>query len=274
MKLQSCLLGGSAISLFMGTYTMKYLYHILLIMILALLFSGCTNSESPQDFEYVTTPEVVDQSNFANTGSNSSGYPAALGSEDNGGYPAPLPAQGDGEYPVAITTDSSRDGRAQTALQSYEKAYAVALTEFHPDAYLAAIAPSHIMLTNLGNPPVLPGWFFKFRKPDSRREFIVQVVDDVISGSTLTESAMELATVENPIDISQINIDSDDVLEKFKTVGEERGLWSEYIAYDLELVNLSGTSGPVWSIVDPLTQEWLFSVNAITGEEVENPYQQ
>lgn len=244
------------------------------------LLAGCGSRSIPDqpELEFSVTPEPGGQPVFSQPGnvneSVAEGYPAPSNGES--GYPGPLSNAPNGEngtgYPAPISPHS-QDGRLLTALQSYELAYPVAQSEFSTDAYLVEIVPSHIMLRNLGNPPVLPGWFFKFKKPDSRREFIVQVVDEIITGTTLTESAMDVTLPPQPIDVSQIVLDSPDVLNKFKEIGSARGVWSESIAYDLALVHLEGTDGPVWSVVDPITFDWLFSVDAITGEEVENPYQ-
>ncbi len=236
------------------------------IIIGTILLAGCSSviSQDEQRLDFVVTPEPDGQPDFLTINISSDeqiGYPAQSGISalDNTGYPAPV-----SEY--------SKNGRSQTAIQSYNLVHPVALEQFHADAYLATISPSHIMLTNLGNPPVLPGWFFKFRKPNSKREFIIHVVDNVITGTTLTESAMDIGYTEQPIDMSQIVLDSPDIFEQFQQVGSERDIWSEALAYDLELVYLDGMSNPVWSIIDPITQEWLFSVDAVTGEEVDNPY--
>lgn len=248
---------------------MHHLYRTFFIIGTVLLLVNCSsNTQESQSLEFVVTPEADGHPAFMDT---DSGYPVQ--SDNSIGYPNQPPSSAnDSGYPAPISTHSN-NGRTQTVIESYELANSVALNEFHSNAYLAAIIPSHIMLINLGNPPVVPGWFFKFRKPDSRREFIVQVVDDIISGTTLTESAMDAGYVENPIDIPQLTLDSTDVLVQFQEIGTERGIWSEVLAYDLELVNLEGSEGPVWSVVDPLTQEWLFSIDAITGEEVSKPYQ-
>jgi hypothetical protein len=245
---------------------MQY-FHRVFFVVLVFLLVGCANSQEPQNLGFVVTPEPEGQPDFLD---NSASYPGP----GDAGYPAPsVPSTSDSGYPAPVSRHSV-DGRAQTALQSYALVYPVALDEFHPDAYLAAIAPSRIMLTNLGNPPVLPGWFFKFRKPDSRREFIIHVVDDIITGTTLTESAMDIGPKELPIDLAQVALDSNSVLDQFSEIGSERGIWSETASYDLELAYLEGTNGPVWSVVDSSTREWLFSIDAATGEEVENPHQQ
>lgn len=179
----------------------------------------------------------------------------------------------DSSYPVGETTAFSADGRSRTALDSFEDAWEVAKAEFDPNAYLVSISPSRLMIVNLSNPPVLPGWFFKFHKAESRREFIVQIIDNVVSGSTLTESAIDIVPKELAIDISTIALDSTEVLAKFQQEGGSRGLWQEGIIYDLELVNLEGKGGPTWLVVDPTNFNRLFAVHAITGEEVESPYQ-
>ena len=258
---------------------MNYIKYGVLIGGILFLLIGCgfESTQNQPELEFSVTPEPGGAPVFSQPENNdesivSEEYPAPM--DELSGYPAPANNAPNNEsgYP-APTNAHSQDGRSLTALQSYELAYPVALSEFSPDAYLAEIIPSHIMLRNLGNPPVLPGWFFKFKKPDSRREFIVQVVDEVITGTTLTESAMDVTSPSRPIDVSQIVLDSPDVLDKFKEVGSARGVWSESVAYDLALVYLEGTNGPVWGVVDPITFEWLFSVDAITGEEVESPYQ-
>ncbi len=247
---------------------MQYFHRVLVfVIVFFLLLAGCTDSPESQNLEYVVTPEPEGQPDFL-VDVPSDGYPGA-----GEGYPSPAGSSvGDSGYPSPVN-QYSVDGRAQTVLQSYDLVYPVALDEFHPDAYLAAIVPSQIMLANLGGPPVLPGWFFKFRRPESRREFIIHVVDDTITGTTLTEAAMDVGPLELPIDLSQVQFDSNDVLEQFRVIGSERGIWSEAISYDLELVYLQGSGGPVWSIVEPNTREWLLSINAGTGEETENPHQ-
>lgn len=189
------------------------------------------------------------------------------------GYPVPIVVEPATEgYPIAAGTveGQTEDGRSQTALAAYQLALSVALDEFSPDAYLHTIAPSHIMLSNLGNPPVLPGWFFVFKRPESRRELIVQVVDNIVTGTTLTESVSDIQPVPLPVDITQVILDSDDVLARFnEDVGRQEG-----IPYDLELIYLTGSEAPIWSVVDPFTQQWVVSFNAITGEEAPNPYEQ
>jgi len=247
---------------------MQYICRVFIVA-MAFLLIGCSESQEPQNSDFVVTPELDGQPAFLEDVTQESGYPepaeagypaSANESVTNTGYPAPVSAH-------------SINGRSQTAIQSYDLVYPVAIEEFHPDAYLSTIAPSNIMLRNLGNPPVLPGWFFKFRKPESRREFIIHVVDDIITGTTLTESAMDAGPGELPIDLSQVELDSDDVLAQFRQTGSERGIWSDAILYDLELVHLEGANGQVWSVVDPTTSKWLFSIDAKTGEETENPHQ-
>lgn len=231
---------------------------ITLLLLFVLAACGAAE-ETPNDLTFSTTPE-------------SGGAPEFL-DETQEGYPVEEPEESGSEgYPAPASTleGQSIDGRNQTAVAAYNLAMSVALDEFSPDAYLHTIAPSHIMLSNLGNPPVLPGWFYIFKRPDSRRELIVQVVDNLVTGTTLTESVSDIQPTPLPIDMSQIALDSDDVFARFDEVGGRQ----EGIPYDLELIYLTGSDAPIWSVVDPFSQQWVVSFNAITGEEAPNPYGQ
>lgn len=232
-----------------------------LLLGLILLLIACGPTQENSDLQFSVTPEEGNGPQFLMT---PEGYPVELSDE--------LATQG---YPGAAGTviGQSADGRSQTALAAYELALAVARDEFAPDAYLHTIAPSNIMLSNLGNPPVLPGWFYVFKRPDSRRELIVQVVDSFVTGTTLTESVSDILPTPLPIDMSQVVLDSDEIFIRFNELGNARGLVQEGVTYDLELIHLSGSNAPVWSIVDPFSQEWILSFSATTGEEVPNPYQ-
>lgn len=233
-----------------------------LLFTLVLLIGACGAAPETPDLEFSATPVEGGAPQFLAT---SDGYPiAGLDAPVVDGYPGP----------AGTVVGQSADGRSQTALSAYEIALGVALAEFAPDAYLHTIAPSNIMLSNLGNPPVLPGWFFIFKRPDSRRELIVQVVDSIVTGTTLTESVSDIQPTPLPIDMSQVVLDSDDVFELFNEVGSSRGLVQEGVPYDLELIYLTGSDTPVWSVVDPFTQQWVISFSAVTGEEVPNPYDQ
>jgi hypothetical protein len=222
---------------------------------LLVLLVACVQSPEPQTF--VTTP--VPATAGAQQESAQSPYP---GPEQTAGaaYPAPTP-----------DPSASADGRRLTALESYQLAQEEAAQNYDQAARLYAIVPSEIMLGNLGGPPVLPGWFYRFKIPGQQREFIVQVVDGNVTGTTLAESIEEPRPAELPLDVEQIQIDSDDVLERFAEVAAQRDLQTEGVTYDLELVNLEGGDGPVWSVVDPRTRSWIYSVDAVTGEEVPDP---
>ncbi|MAT97143.1 MAG: hypothetical protein CL608_08375 [Anaerolineaceae bacterium] len=231
-------------------------------LILFLSLAACGAAPETPDLEFSATPEEGGNPQFLVT---QEGYPVVV--EDAPvleGYPGP----------AGTVIGQSVDGRSQTAVAAYELALEVALDEFSPEAYLHTIAPSNIMLSNLGNPPVLPGWFYIFKRPESRRELVVQVVDSVVTGTTLTESVSDIQPTPLPIDMNQITLDSDDVFELFNEVGGSRGLVQEGVPYDLELIYLTGSDAPVWSVVDPFTQQWVISFNAVTGEEVPNPYDQ
>jgi hypothetical protein len=246
---------------------------LLLLLCNVLLFSftpACTSQPAPTqpDLSYTTTPEISSAPLLGERESGS-GYPGAQ--DVLPAYPAPSLAEG--AYPAPPTAHSA-DGRRRTALDSYQLALEVARAEYSPDVQLYAIVPSGIMLANLGNPPVLPGWFYKFRKPDSRRDFFVQVVDEIVTGTTLAESVIDEMPLEQPIAIEQIRIDSDVVLARFMEDGGTTGIWREGITYDLELIYFQGINGPIWSVVDPFTGLWLYSVDAITGMETKSPYEQ
>jgi len=75
---------------------------------------------------------------------------------------------------------------------------------------------------------------------------------------------------ELPIDPQQIKLDSPQVFEQFKAFAAKQQLKTEGILYDLDLVNLEGSVGPVWSVVDPATKQRIYSLNAVTGEEIPN----
>ncbi len=185
-------------------------------------------------------------------------------------YPAP---SGVAQSTYPVPSAHSVDGRSESALTSYKLALDVATKEFDPAAKLYAVVPSQIMIGNLGGPPVLPGWFFRFKKDDSPREFIVQVVDADVTGTTLAESIEQPTPRELPIDVAQVKLDSTQAFEQFKQVAAQRGLPTDPAAYDFELVNLEGKGTPIWSIVDPATRTWLYSIDAIGGNEVPNPHQ-
>jgi hypothetical protein len=187
-----------------------------------------------------------------------------------------IPTIAPGAYPIPASSASkgsaSRDGRGQSAVSSLKSAQAIALSKFSSDAQLYAIVPSTIMIGNLGGLPVLPGWFFKFKVAGSRREFYVQVIDGAINGTTLAESMADTKPEELPIDVFSLKLDSPQVFDQFLKIAAQRGIKIEGIVYDLELINPKGGSGPVWSIVDPITLTWLYSLNAVTGAEVSDPH--
>ncbi len=70
--------------------------------------------------------------------------------------------------------------------------------------------------------PVVPGWFYKFKNAGSRRDFIVQVVDGQISGTTAAESIQDPKPKELALDMSQVKIDSTQVFEQFKQYATEK----------------------------------------------------
>lgn len=238
---------------------MRFLVFRGLALVTLLVLPACTTTPAPAQQSIVVTPEPGAPV-FTPPDQNASAYPA--------------PAQTDDAYPGPQTTVvSSSNGRSQSVLQSYEPALQLARTQLSPDAQLYGVVPSTIAIGNLGGPPVVPGWFYKFKREGSRREFIVQVVDGRVTGSTTAESIEEPTPAELPIDVSQIKIDSDQVFALFKERAPELGITPGDTVYDLELVSLAGKNGPTWSVVDPASKKWLFSVNAVSGEPTTDPHQ-
>ncbi len=239
---------------------MRFLVFRGLALLTLLVVPACTTTPAPAQQSIVVTPEP--------------GAPVFTPPEQNAAdYPAPA-QQADDAYPgPQATVVSSADGRSQSALQSYEPAHQLARTQLSPEAQLYGVVPSTIAIGNLGGPPVVPGWFYKFKRQGSRREFIVQVVDGQVTGSTTAEPIEDPTPAELPIDVSQIKIDSDQVFAMFEERAPELGITPGDTVYDLELVSLTGKNGPTWSVVDPATKKWVFSVNAVSGEPAADPHQ-
>ena len=250
--------------------SIKHFHPALYLLIAAFLLSACNTAPETSEPRFVATP-VVGTPDFLKPTEQASAYPAPAESQADV-YPAPgatADAQG---YPGPGETAASTDGRSESALTSFKYAEKVAKEDFDAGAVLYAIQPSTIMLGNLGNPPVLPGWFYKFKVEGTRREYIVQIIDATVTGTTLAEAAMDTGLAELPIDVSQIKIDSTQVMEQFVKAAPENNWKTEGVIYDFELINLEG-KGPVWSVVDPSTSQWLYSVSALNGNVVENPHQ-
>jgi hypothetical protein len=238
------------------------------IVLAALALASC--STAPQEPEssampFEVTPEVV----------TPGAYPFGSSSSDSSAYPAPAPAvtEPDNGYPApAEANQGDPYGREMTALDSLTVAQEISRNQFSPEAQLYAIVPSRIMIMNLGSPPVVSGWFYKFKVPGSSRELMVQVVDGKISGTTEVELLEPATPAELPLDLDQIKIDSDQVFASFVEKAPSLGLTvTEPKRYDLELVFLEGQNEPVWSVVDPTTLEWLYTISATTGQEAPNP---
>lgn len=225
----------------------------------ALILSACSSPQQNSEMPFQTTPMVVTPS-------------PAQGNTDAYPYPAPsvqaepAPAYPGPEGPVDTT------GRAVQALAALPIALGDAQANFNPDAKLYAIAPSQVMILNLGSPPVLPGWFYKFKVDGSPREYIVQVVNDQVTGTREIEPIQPPSPLELEIDPAAVTVDSDQVFASFTEKAPSLGITvDDPKTYDLELVNLEGGAGPVWSVFDPATQRWLYAVSATSGAEVENP---
>jgi hypothetical protein len=230
-----------------------------------LILAACSAGQpaQPTVMPFQTTPMPV-------TPAPAGSYPAP----GTSGYPAPEQAvtTGTSEAYPAPETLIDPQGRSISALSALPIALEDAKTQFDPNATLYAIIPSQVMISNLGFPPVLPGWFYKFKAEGSAREYIVQVVNDVVTGTREIESIQPPTPLELAIDPATVKFDSDKVFASFKEKAPSLGLTvDDPKAYDLELVNLEGKGGPIWSVFDPATQKWLYSLSATSGSEVGNP---
>lgn len=226
----------------------------------ALLLAAC-GGQQPQERPFQTTPIPA------------TAYPAPASPAADSSYPAPA-ASADSGYPAPAATadpaDPSYQGRDLSALASYTVALEYAQGEFG-DVKLYTIIPSHIMLQNLGNPPVEPGWFYKFKAENDSTYHFVQVVDGNVTGAR-SLSPLGEDEVQLPIDIASVKLDSDAVFEQFRQRAPELGISvSDSTVYDLELVYLQSNPAPIWSVVTPDGSQWLYSLNAVTGEETKDP---
>jgi len=119
---------------------------------------------------------------------------------------------------------------------------------------------------------VAPGWFYRFKIPGSRKEYVVQVVDSVVAGATVAEAVVDVKPLELPIDPLVVKLDSIQVMQQFLQYAKQRGMKTDGIDFDLELISPQGGKGPVWSVVDPTSFEWLYSVSGLDGTEAANPH--
>lgn len=247
-------------------------------LLLAALLAAC-GGPAPQEperpFQVTPAPATPGPSTF---GTPQAGYPAPGAAPDapaQGGYPAPGAAPGaaaSDAYPAPGAAAEDTFGRAETALAGVEAAESVAQSDFSPEARLIAVMPSRVMIGNLGGPPVQLGWFYKFKTEGSPREFIVQVVDGVVTGAVETEPIQEPQPAELPIALDQVAVDSDLVYEQLEQRAGELGVSvTDAREFDLELINLDGAAGPVWSVFDPNGTRWLFSLDAGSGDDAPNP---
>lgn len=238
-------------------------------LLLAALLSACgapTQDQVERPFQVTPAPATPDPNVFG--GGQGNPYPdPASGS---GGYPAPE-GQSSG-YPAPGTPAPETFGRTDAAIASLPLAEEVARTDFAESSTLIAVLPSRVMIANIGGPPVEPGWFYKFKTEGSEREYIVQVVDGVATGSVETQPIQPPNPAELPLPLDRITVDSDKVYELFAQRAPQLGVTlTDPRAFDLELIYLEGTAGPIWSVYNPEGFSWLMSVDATTGQEVPNP---
>ena len=217
-----------------------YAIYILIIILLASV-GGCKASPSPVPTAVYTSP-ITFQS------------PVATSS------------------PPAIVT--AEPGRMLTVLESFTIAQKQA-QEWNPNALWTAIMPTTVVASNFGFPLGTEGWFFKFELADSPVEYFIHVSDGTISGSSEAQPLIEPSYQFVPLEFSDLEVDSKDVLSTF--LDSEEG--QEYISknqaprWEYRLLHLEGTQHPVWSLFDAahITVS-LISIDAITGEIVSDPF--
>ncbi len=225
----------------------------------ALFLAAC--SSTPAELPYKTTPVSV--------------TPTVVQSATvEGAYPVPsVPVVTDAyPNPTSLTPVATDDGRSGTVLKGYQVALDWAKQNFGADAQLYEIVPSRVMLANLGNPPTALGWFYKFRAASKQgSDLFVQVVNGQYSGSRILSPLGEIPKPELPIDISNV-IDGDKVMELFAQRAPALKVTVEpNTAYDLQLINLKGTPGPVWGVISPKDNSPILWLDAVTGNEASDP---
>ena len=234
-------------------------------LVLALVLLAACNSQPQarpnQPFQVTPIPAATGTSQLVST-------PAA-------GQPYPLVATSTSAYPGPPTATPTGDrlGRDLTALKSLPFAQAQAVSDFSPNARLYAIVPSTVMIANLGNPPVVLGWFYKFKAEGSPREFVVQVVDGKVSGAVETEPITQVPPLQRVLPVDKVTLDSNQVYERLVQQAPTLGITvTNPKLFDLELVNLETMTNPVWSVYEPTTSRWVLSLDAVSGEAVPNPH--
>ncbi|MBX0327761.1 hypothetical protein K2Z83_08735, partial [Oscillochloris sp. ZM17-4] len=218
-----------------------------------LLLTACSSNSA--DLPYQTTP-----------------VPATPIVGQDGAYPypypaPPLPSTDTSAYPEPAPSNRTFEGRSQTVIASYAAASACAAQHFNADALLYEVVPSRAMLQNIGNPPTALGWFYKFRSQGSDGDLFVQIVDGTCSSPRELIPLGELPKAELPIDVAALKIDSDQAIEIFQKHAVAQGIPVMSDPYDLQLINLEGTPGPVWGVISPLDNRAIYWIDAITGEE-------
>lgn len=168
------------------------------------------------------------------------------------------------------------DGHGATALTAYPIAEAQA-KQWNSQAVLYQIPVARLMEKNLGLPSDLLGWFFMFKVPGSPVEYYIKVVQGRVLGVTEAQPIIigEAPYTYLPIDLVTLPIGNDAAFRLFMEDGGK-----DYLTlhprpiFDYRLVHLEGQPNPVWSIFDAanLDQPPLFNVDAVTGQEVGDPF--
>ena len=225
---------------------------------LVLLCFGCRQGKPAEQITMEPTPLQVDS-------------PLALPTQ-----PLPtLPASPSLAQPEKTLGYSLDKHRLQTAMEAFGVAQDVALA-WQQDALWYGVMPSTSLERTLALPMAQPGWVFRFGAMDSKREYIVHVVEGEVAGSMelrIPEYVEAPLTDLNPLDIGRQEIlDSANLLEEYTS--QESNVLTRFPNMDLDyrLLHPKRCEHPLWMLFDAKhLAEPLFIMDAMTGETVADP---
>lgn len=184
----------------------------------------------------------------------------------------------DKQSPEQTSSGSNIDIRRTTDVKEvYPFAETRALL-WNKDAYFVGVVPSKQTGANIGRMPAIPGWFFKFKAPGTLTELYLQIVGHGFGGQHEAAPILfePLPYIELAIDIDEIELQATDVLQYYLSEKGRQGLEGITDPYlDFRLIHLEGDPNPVWSLyTDSLNGVSLLNLDAVTGEEVRDPFAQ
>ncbi|MDQ4078163.1 MAG: hypothetical protein M3220_18190 [Chloroflexota bacterium] len=251
-------------------------YSFFLLLAFVALLIGCTQSP-PQTSPVPTTTPVVADSDVADEEGDAEAYPAPSETDtSDSSYPAPVATDAAGVEDDSYPAPAESTPIVTLPAEEVYPIAAEAAQEWREDAYFVGLVPAFQMQQNLNVPPLRGGWFFKFALEDSLDEYYVLVLGESISGSTVAQPILiePLPYTEEPIDIDQLEISSEEFERRFFESEVGAPYEDDQTAVDFRLVDLDSTPNPVWSALLAESGEELFHLDAMTGEEVAGPFDQ